>query len=97
MRRDAGRACEDHRATLVARRARERKPRDTGGDRGADRGIEPQCPPAGLPRIPDTDDLLRIDDRLALGLGALGLGGCTGGDALSFLCSAMGAHGSRLA
>jgi hypothetical protein len=33
---------------------------------------------------------------LALGLGAPGLGGGTGGDALTFLRSAVGAHGTNL-
>jgi hypothetical protein len=37
----------------------------------ADRRAEPQGSPTGLPRIPDGDDLLRIGNRLALGLATL--------------------------
>jgi hypothetical protein len=38
----------------------------------ARRWIESQGSAARLPRVPDRDDLLRIGDRLALGLDALG-------------------------
>ena len=40
-------------------------------NRGADSRVEPEFPPAGLPGIPDAADLLRLGNRLALGLGAL--------------------------
>jgi len=40
----------------------------------ARRWIEPQGSAAGPPRVPDGDDLLRIGNRLALGLGSLRLG-----------------------
>jgi hypothetical protein len=59
----------------------------------ADRGIEPQSTPAGLPRVPDSDDLLRISDRLAIGLGALRFCRGTRGSALPFLRSACGPMG----
>jgi hypothetical protein len=42
------------------------------GDRGADCGIEPQRPAAGLASVPDSNDLLCINDSLTLGLVALG-------------------------
>ena len=49
-------------------------------------------PPAGLPRIPDADHLLRLGNRLALDLGAFcPFGGLCGG-ALSLLCSAVRSH-----
>ena len=83
---------EINRANLPARRARERKPRDTGGDRGADCGIEPEF----TPDVPYTDDLLRISDRLAVRLDTLRISDRTRGDALSFLRSAVRAHGPRL-
>jgi hypothetical protein len=56
-------------------------------------GLEPKNPPAGLARIPNGDDVLRVCDRLALGLGALCLGRCTSGGSLAFLRSAVRTHG----
>jgi F0F1-type ATP synthase membrane subunit c/vacuolar-type H+-ATPase subunit K len=46
-----------------------------------------------LARVPDGDDLLRIGDGLALGLGALGLGRYLGGCAVSILSSSVRTHG----
>jgi hypothetical protein len=69
---------------LTTGRAREREPRKSGSDCRADRRIEPERAPTGLARIPDRDDLLRIGDGLALGLGALGCFRCS---ALALLCS----------
>ena len=44
---------------------------------------------AGLPGVPDGDDLLGINQRLSLGLGALGFGRSPRGCALPFLRSAV--------
>jgi hypothetical protein len=57
-------------ADLLARRARVGEPRNAGRDGGADRRIEPQLACASLARIPYRDNLLRINDRLALNPGA---------------------------
>jgi hypothetical protein len=65
-------------------------------DRGPDRRVEPQGASAGLPRVPDGDDLLGLGDRLALGLGALGVSRGSGGRAFPFLCSAVRSHGRRM-
>ena len=80
-------------AYLAARRAGERKPREAGRDRGADCGIKPEFTPAGLPGIPDADDLLGFSECLALGPGAFGRFRRTRGGAFSFLRSAVRAHG----
>jgi hypothetical protein len=45
--------------------------------------------------LPLTNDLLRVGDCLALGLGALYLGGGTCGGSLAFLRSAMRAHEAK--
>jgi hypothetical protein len=45
-----------------------------------------------LPRVPHGDDLLRINDRLAIGLGALCLDRSLCCGSLAFLCSAIWAH-----
>ena len=82
-----------YRGVLPATRAGQREPRQPGRDGSADRRIEPQRAPACLPGIPDGNDLLRFRNRLALGLGALGLGGTTCGGAFPFLCSAVRTHG----
>jgi hypothetical protein len=79
-------------AELPARRAGERQPRKPGCDRSADRRVKPQRAPASLPRIPDGNDLLCINDGFALSLGALGLGGGPRGGPLSFLRSAVRFH-----
>jgi hypothetical protein len=42
-----------------------------------------------LPRIPDRDDLLRVGDYLAVGVGALGLLRSSCGSGFAFLCSAV--------
>ncbi len=81
------------RAVLPAGRARVGQPRDASSNSGADRRIEPQRSPASLARVPDRHDLLRIGERLALGLGAPGLSRSTCSGALSFLRSAVGTHG----
>jgi hypothetical protein len=62
-----------YRGVLPAARTGEREPRQSGRDGIADRRIEPQRAPACLPRIPDGNDLVRFGNRLAFGLGALGL------------------------
>jgi len=80
------------RPDLTARRARERKPREASRDGGPDRRVEPQGSTAGLPRVPDRNNLLRFDDRLALGLGASGLGRCLSGGALAVLSSSVRTH-----
>jgi hypothetical protein len=49
--------------------------------------MEPQCPLANLPRIPDRNDLLRISDRSTLSLGTLRLGRGPRSGALAFLRS----------
>jgi hypothetical protein len=54
----------------------------------ADRRAEPQGSPTGLPRIPDGDDLLRIGNRLALGLATLCWFRSLCGSSLAFLRSA---------
>jgi hypothetical protein len=46
------------------------QPGQPSRNRGADRRVEPQRTAAGLASIPDRDDLLRVRDRLALGVGA---------------------------
>jgi hypothetical protein len=53
----------------------------------ARRWMEPQCPPANLPRIPDRNHLLRISDRSTLSLGTLRLGRGPRSGALAFLRS----------
>ena len=55
------------------------QPGQPSRNRGADRRIEPQRTAASLASIPDRDDLLRVRDRLALGLGALRLLRCPRG------------------
>ena len=84
------------RSPLTARRTREAEPRKSGGDCGANGRIEPQLAPAGLSRVPDSDDLLRIGNRLALGLGALRFLRGSGGGSLPFLFSAVWTHGCIL-
>jgi hypothetical protein len=78
-------------ADYPAARTVERQPGQAGRDRGADRWIEPLGSPAGLARVPDGDDLMRLSRRFALGLGALGFLR-SGGSSLAFLCSTVGAH-----
>jgi hypothetical protein len=73
------------------------QPGQPSRNRCADRRIESKLSAASLPGVPDGADLLRIGDGFALGLGALGLSGGTCGCALSFLRSAVRAHGARLA
>jgi hypothetical protein len=63
--------------------------RQPGRNRRADCWIEPQRPAASLSRVPNGDNLLRLRDRLALGLGTLRLGRSLGGGALAILCSAV--------
>jgi hypothetical protein len=65
-------------------------------DGGADRWIEPQRSAAGLPRVPNGNNLLSVSDRLALGLGTLDLGSSIGGRTLAILRSAVRTHGERL-
>jgi hypothetical protein len=57
-----------HHASLMTLDSQPGQPSRNGG---ADRRIEPKSPSASLARVPDSHDLLRIGDRLALGLGAL--------------------------
>jgi hypothetical protein len=81
---------------LPARRAGEREPRQPGRDGGTDSRVEPQRAAAGLARVPNSDDLLRVGDCLALGLGAPCLSRRPRCGALSFLCSAVRVHDERL-
>jgi hypothetical protein len=69
-------------------------PKHAQGDRNRrpNRRVKPQRSPASLPRVPNRNHLLRINDRLAVGLGTLRLGGCTRGGSLAFLRSAIGTH-----
>jgi hypothetical protein len=60
-----------------------------GGHRSADRRVEPERTPAGLARLPDSDDPLSLSDRLALGLLALRFGPCS----IAFLRAAVRAPG----
>ena len=50
---------------LTAGRTRVGEPGDASGNRGADGRVEPQGPTACLASVPDGNDLLRINDRLA--------------------------------
>src|SRR5262249_22907636 len=54
-----------------------------------------QGAPAGLPRVPDRDDLLRIVDRFALGFDALRLFRSSGGGSFALLAAAVRSHGAR--
>jgi hypothetical protein len=74
---------------LAAARAGEAQPRNAGRDRSADRRVEPERTPAGLARLPDSDDPLSLSDRLALGLLALRFGPCS----IAFLRAAVRAPG----
>jgi hypothetical protein len=49
-----------------------------------------------LTRVPDRDDLLRLSDGLACGLGTLRLAAASAACALALLCSAVGTHAGRL-
>ena len=46
---------------------------------------------------PHSDDLVRVGDGLAFGLGTLDLGSGFGGCALAFLCSAVRTHSGGMA
>jgi hypothetical protein len=81
-----------YRGVLPATRAGQREPRDAGRDGSANRRIEPQGAPAGLSGIPDGDNLLRINNRLALSVGALRFGRSTCGGSLALLRSAVRIH-----
>jgi hypothetical protein len=61
-----------NRADLLARRAQIGEPGDAGCNRSADRRVEPKRSAASLSRVPDSDDLLGLGDRLALSRGAFG-------------------------
>jgi hypothetical protein len=76
---------EVDRPDLAAGRAGEAQPRKSRCNRCAYRRVEPQGPAAGLTRVPDGHDLLRVDDGLALGFGTGGLRCSSGGCSLSFL------------
>jgi len=83
-------AAQLNRTPLAASGAGEAPPRVASRDGCADRGIEPQGSAAGLPCVPDSDDLLGFGNRLALGLSALGFLRRSGGGSLTFLRSALG-------
>jgi hypothetical protein len=84
------------RADLSARRARVGQPREAGRYGSADRRIEPQLASASLAPIPYRDNLLRIDDGLALGLGAFCRLRCACSSGFAFLCSPVRTHAERL-
>ena len=84
------------RADLSARRARVGQPREAGRYGSAYGRVKPQLAPAGLARIPDRDNFLRVGNRFALGFGALDLLRCSCGSGCAFLCSAVQTHAERL-
>ena len=67
---------------MLARRALVGEPRDACCDRSADadRRVEPELTSFRLASIPDGDNLLRVCDRLALGLSTFGIGHSAGGE-----------------
>jgi hypothetical protein len=81
------------RAELPASGTREAQPARDGG---ADSWVEPQLASAGLPRVPNCHDLLRVGDCLPFGLGALCLGRCLCSSSLPLLRSTVRAHDGRL-
>jgi hypothetical protein len=81
----------DHEAT----RAVERQPGKAGHDWSADRRLEPTGSPAGLARVPDINDLLRISRGLALDLSTLGLLSRSSSGAFTFLCSTVWTQGGE--
>jgi hypothetical protein len=74
-----------NKGVLSAAWAGERQPRQSGSNCGADRWIEPQRSAAGLPRVPNGNDLLGLSDGLAFSLIPLRLGSSLGGGSLAIL------------